>query len=57
MCVDLKRAAAEETAGLIAQEVARFGGEAFWPSRRTRQERDVRRVVDACRRSGAASTF
>ena len=44
MCVDLKRAAAEETVGLIAKE----GGEAFAVEANSAKNADVKAMVDAC---------
>jgi NAD(P)-dependent dehydrogenase (short-subunit alcohol dehydrogenase family) len=44
MCVDLKRAAAEETAGLIVKE----GGEAFAFEANSARNADVKAMVDAC---------
>ena len=44
MCVDLKRAAAEETVGLIAKE----GGEAFAFEANSAKNADVKAMVDAC---------
>src|SRR5215468_6693260 len=44
MCVDLKRAAAEETAGLIAGE----GGEACAVEANSTNNADVKAMVDAC---------
>src|SRR4030095_11231906 len=44
MCVDLKRAAAEETSGLIAKE----GGEASACEANSANNADVKAVVDAC---------
>src|SRR5262249_41377125 len=44
MCVDLKRAAAEETAGLIAKE----GGEAMVCEANSSKNADVKAMVDAC---------
>lgn len=48
MCVDLKRAAAEETAGLIAQESGKYGGEAFAVEANSTSNADVKAMVDAC---------
>ena len=44
LCVDLKRAAAEETVGLIAKE----GGEAFAVEANSARNADVKAMVDAC---------
>src|SRR4030095_7347562 len=44
MCVDLKRAAAEETVGLIEKE----GGEAFAVEANSAKNADVKAMVDAC---------
>src|ERR1051326_2344367 len=44
MCVDLKRAAAEETVGLIEKE----GGEAFAFKANSAKNVDVKAMVDAC---------
>ena len=44
LCVDLKRAAAEETVGLIARE----GGEAFAVEANSARNADVKAMVDAC---------
>ena len=44
LCVDLKRAAAEETVGLITKE----GGEAFAVEANSARNADVKAMVDAC---------
>src|SRR5215213_8831077 len=44
LCVDLRRAAAEETVGLIAKE----GGEAFAVEANSARNADVKAMVDAC---------
>jgi NAD(P)-dependent dehydrogenase (short-subunit alcohol dehydrogenase family) len=44
MCVDLKRAAAEETVGLITKE----GGEAFAVEANSARNADVKAMVEAC---------
>src|SRR5580693_10172690 len=48
MCVDRKRAAAEETAGLIAQESSKYGGEAVAFEADSSKNADVKAMVDAC---------
>src|SRR4029453_8878802 len=48
MCVDLRRAAAEETVGLIAREASAHGGEAFAFEADAAKSADVKAMVDAC---------